>query len=166
MSHNQENEQEQQNHPHTVAPDIEKPDDIILAVRDMRLRILNKQISSGVPTDGDVFETVHKNLQELEKSAVTEKKQISEERKNEDDGVLARAIANEIMRKSGNQVFGVGEGSIPDPSAEIAGAHTEVPGETSVGDDSRKFEDFMKEAGEDIDARVRSGELILSEVQR
>lgn len=165
MSHDQEPE-DVSPHPFTVAPDIDKPDDVIKTVRDVRVRMLNKQLACGVPTDGDVFEATHKNLQELEKSAFAEKKQASEENKLKDDGLMIRAIAAEMLRQRTSSPPSQVEGTIPDPLKDIEGVHQDVPGCDAIGDDSRKYEEFMDQSGHDIDARIRSGELALSEITR
>lgn len=151
----------------TVAPDTTNPDSIIETVRNVRVRTLNVQLAHGCQAEGDGFEAMHKNLQELEKSAVAEKRLKLDESKASDDGAFVRAIAKEMYRMNNQRPLlqvGDGTGVIPDPSIDFKGELEEVPGMIEIGNDARKYDDFMATAGNDIEERVRSGELLLNEI--
>jgi hypothetical protein len=152
-----------------LAGDTLNDDDTLRLVRNARLTITDKLLEGGIPTDKDSFEMLSKNLAELDKSALKSKGLAIDESNAEANAKLAAAAAETFFKKvgSGKDPFLAEEGQVVtviDPVAEIQGTGIPVPGELKVGDDTKSYDEFMKEAGEGIAERVRSGELSLKDL--
>lgn len=143
-------------------------DDAIKLVRNTRETILKKQLELGIPTEADAFEAMHKNLVELDKSAF-KNKQINLDADNSKNlAEIAAATAEALFQQMrGRDLFATDkpiERSIPNPVDEISGAARIAPGELSVGDDTRTYDEFMGDSGKSIQERIRNGELSLKDI--
>lgn len=142
-------------------------DTVLTTTRGIRLRILDEQVKH-LPTSGDEFEALHKNLQELDKVAIQKKRLIVDADGNQATAELVKEVTAGILSKMpSGQLFRTqnAEGSIPDPLAEIEGTATIIPGELDVGVKALTYDDFMKNEGKVIDERRRRGELTLDDIQ-
>lgn len=143
-------------------------DETINLVRNTREKILQKQLQNGIPTASDEFEALHKNLVELDKSAYTNKRLKVDSDNSKNLAELAKATAEALFAKTrgGKELFTAPEpiGQIPNPIAEIAGTAKEVPGELTVGDDTRTYDQFMDGSGKIIQERIRNGEISLKDI--
>ncbi len=151
-----------------LARDSHSDDDTLKIVRNTRMALMDKLMESGLPTDSDGFELLHKNLVELDKTALKSKSLQIDQSNAEANAKMAAAAANEYFKSvgSGNDPFVTDEDEtdIPDPMSRIAGTGVPVPGELKVGDDTQSYDEFMKNSGDHIAERVRSGELALKDL--
>lgn len=141
-------------------------DTVLTTTRGIRLRILDEQVKN-LPTSGDEFESLHKNLQELDKIAIQKKRIIVDSDGNQATADLVKEVTAGILAKMpGNTLFTSQNptGNIPNPIAEIEGAANIIPGELDVGVKAMTYEDFMKNEGKEIDERRRRGELTLDDI--
>lgn len=153
-----------------LAGDSLNDDDVLKLVRNSRLQMLDKLFESGIPTDPDAFELIHKNLVELDKTALKSKGLAIDQSNAEANAKLAQAAADQYFKQVGSgkdpfmrDVTG-GSVSVPDPTQYIEGTGIPVPGELKVGDDTTSYDNFMRDAGNDIAERVRSGEISLKDI--
>lgn len=151
-----------------LAGDGLNDDETLKLVRNTRLMMMDKLFEGGIPTDKDAFEMIHKNLAELDKTALKSKGLAIDQSNAEANARLAQAAADQYFKTigSGNDPFltGDGPGAVLDNLIEVEGTGVPVPGELKVGDDTASYDEFMRNAGDDIAARVRSGELQLKDL--
>lgn len=152
-----------------LAGDGVNDDDVLKLVRNARLMITDDILKHGIPADKDTFEMLHKNLDALDKTAIKSKSLAIDQSNAEANAKMAQAAAEHYFKSvgSGKDPFMRdvnGGGTIPDPTQYIEGTGVPVPGELKVGDDTTSYDIFMRDAGEDIAARVRSGDLSLKDL--
>lgn len=142
----------------TVTPLLDD-DQTITRVRNTRLAILDTLTANGqIPTDSDGFEMLHKNLQELDKSAYQGKRLKQDEKSTEALAQIARITADRLATTlKGANMFtgGTPIGATTDALAEIEGTATIAPNELFDGNDTRSFEEFNATVGRDLDAKRR-----------
>lgn len=144
-------------------------DDVLKLVRNTRLAMMDKMFEAGIPTDPDAFEMIHKNLAELDKSALKSKGLAIDQSNAEANAKLAQQAAEAYFKNigSGNDPFAnttIDHAPMPLNLSEIEGTGIPVRGELKVGDDTASYDEFMRESGDDIANRVRSGELQLKDL--
>ena len=145
----------------------ELDDDATLkTARQVRIAILNKQLESGLPSNADDFELVHKNLQALEMTALQNKRIKTDNDANENQAELIRSITVEMRKNAGRRDILISDDAIsevPDPVTEIEGKATLIEGELAVGTQLMNYDDFMRTRGRDIDERSKRGEINLKD---
>lgn len=138
-------------------------DQVVRTVRQTRLAIMDDQLAHGVPVDKDSFEMMHKNLQELDKSAFKSKQLKQEEKSSEAQAKLAMEISNVLAKQLGSRdIFEAKEidvveaAQIPNPT-HLLGITQPVPGELKVGDDTSSYEEFSNTVGKALDEARKAG---------
>lgn len=137
-------------------------DAVIKMVRETRLGILKTQLAGGyLPQDKDGFDQLHKNLQELSKDGYKAKQLQQEAKSSEEQGRLAIAIANQMVKSIGGDPFlnhkdpiDVPDEAIPQPT-HLIGTSTPAPGELLVGDDTTSYAVFASTVGKAMDEARR-----------
>lgn len=140
-------------------------DAVIKMVRETRLGILKTQLADGrLPQDKDGFDQLHKNLQELSKDGYKAKQLQQEAKSSEEQGRLAIAIANQMVRSMGGDPFlsasdpvTVPDDIIPQPT-HLIGTSTPAPGELLIGDDTTSYAVFSSTVGKAMDEARRGAD--------
>jgi major membrane immunogen (membrane-anchored lipoprotein) len=106
---------------------------------------------------------MHKNLQELDKSAFKSKQLKQEEKSSEAQAKLAMKISNVLAKQLGSrdifeakEVDVVEAAQIPNPT-HLLGITQPVPGELKVGDDTSSYEEFSNIVGKALDEARKAG---------
>lgn len=137
-------------------------DETLKKVREIRMGILTEHLANGIPTDSDGFEQLHKNLVELDKGAFKSKQIKQDEQSSAKMAALAQEIANTLARNMGSQNIFEQKNQPIDvnvPTREpthLLGISEPVPGELSIGDDTRTYDEFSNTVGKELDEKRRA----------
>lgn len=145
-------------------------DNLLEETRKVRLAILHTQIKDGIPSDKDGFEQLHKNLVELDKVALQNKRIAVDSDSNNVNAALIDKISESLIGNIGKRdIFEkdpeTSGASIPTPLAIDEIDIELVPGELESGISNLNYKEFMKNEGKEIEEQIRDGKLSLSQIE-
>lgn len=133
-------------------------DEVLSLTRAVRLNAVKKLTVNGIPTSLEDFEMLHKNLAELDKQALGNKRLAQDGKQMEMSAAFFNTMMESIQRNTGTRdvfVNAAAPAVLPNPEHEIEGTANIIDGELNVGVEELTYEKFMANEGRAIEEAIR-----------